>query len=70
MVMIAGFGTKSGADDEEDHAADTQRTGSDLPTVEGDGLCGQVGFQRDDLLLVVRDRIGCAGEGPECVCRR
>ncbi len=66
--MFAGCGSKCGADDEEDDAADAQRTAGDLPAVEKDGLCGQVAFQSDDLFLVFRNGIGSTGERPEGIC--
>ena len=66
--MFTGCGSKCGADDEEEHAADTQGTGGDLPAVKKDGLCRQMAFQSDDLFLVFRDWIGRTGERPEGVC--
>ena len=66
--MMAGFGSKCGADDEEEGTTHSQRTSCDLPAVEGDGLFYDFGFQGGDLLFGFNERIRPFGE-PACVNR-
>lgn len=65
--MFAGFCTKCGADDEEDGATDTQRTGGDLPVVQDDGFSCDFSFECGDFFLVFKDGIGGVGERPESI---
>ena len=65
---MAGFGAECGSDDEEEETATAQGAGGDLPAVECDGLCGQLGFQVSDLLFCFIERIRAFGE-PACVNR-
>ena len=65
---MAGFGSESRSDDEEEETATAQGTGGDLPAVERDGLSGQLGFQVSDLLFGFNERIRVFGE-PACVNR-
>ena len=50
-MVLAGFGTESGTDDEEDDTTNRQRTSSDLPAVHGGRLGAEGVFESHDLFL-------------------